>query len=105
MDDVWNHQSRGPSGPLPRGAERTGEGWGRACSGAAVAVRGLGGGDSATRRPWFWLRLSGCLWFRYAERHLSAVFLKLPPRMTRVSPRGARPLVVVTAEARVAGEA
>ena len=35
--------------------------------------------------------LPGLLLFRFAERQLSAVLFQLPPRLTRLGPRGDRP--------------
>jgi hypothetical protein len=37
--------------------------------------------------------LPGLLLFRFAERQLSAVLFQLPPRLTRLGPRGDRPAI------------
>ncbi len=44
-------------------------------------------GGSYGRRPRLLFRFVGWFALRYADRHLAAVLLKLPPRFTRFGPR------------------
>lgn len=47
----------------------------------------------ARRKPRLFLVLPGVFLLRFAERQFCAVFLQLPPRLTRLEPDGCRPKV------------
>jgi hypothetical protein len=49
--------------------------------------------------------LPGLLLFRFAERQLFELLFQLPPRMTRLGPRGDRTMVAIAPEQPTAGQA